>query len=751
MADQVEFFGIRHHSPAGARLVAERIHAGDVAAVLVEGPSEYNSYLEELALPHELPVMIYTWAPMHADAEPGSEQWSDRRGAFYPFSAYAPEWAAVRAAQERGIALEFIDLPWGARAEHANAANLLAEPAELQESALEPLLREVGVDDVDALIDELLELDPELGMDDYRARIERLGEILRNASDETLRRERYMASRIREAEEHASGTVLVVCGAAHISGLRQCLTAGFEPVARWESPDDERYGVALTPTSYAALDALTGYDAGQRNPGFYEALYADRCAGRTGTAQRLLKGIAEGLRDSKQRISVADLIAVSTTARALAALRGHGEVWRTDLVDGVISALVKDDDGAAHPLVARVHEILRGTRVGQLAPGTRRPPLVVELVADLEALGLTPHPKERIAKVDLTSDDGLRGSRLLHSLVALDVRVGALVRSADADGVEHWRLWWTPEYESSLVEASRFGGTRDEAVTTRLLADAVDIVDDPRAAAELMLRAALCGVDDLGSALQARTETLFATTGNIGGLGDALHSLLRLYRYDALWQTTGRADLGALITVAFERLAMLVERVGPLPDAPSTDPVVAAIRSGVDVIERCQDLPLARAAWRRALHHLSDSPDQAAALRGAGTGAQWLLDGEDDEALATSITLLANPAELGDFVFGLLTVAREAATRRSEFVGALDTAVTSFDDDDFLAALPGLRRAFSAYPPRERAQIASQLLGEQSHDVLRRFEGSADDVMAVASFEQALLGHVRGFLGEEVW
>ena len=109
VTDQVEFFGVRHHSPAGARLVAERIRAGDVEAVLVEGPSEYNKYLEELALPHKLPVMIYTWAPMHPHAEPGSEQWSDRRGAFYPFSAYAPEWAAVRAAQERGIALEFID------------------------------------------------------------------------------------------------------------------------------------------------------------------------------------------------------------------------------------------------------------------------------------------------------------------------------------------------------------------------------------------------------------------------------------------------------------------------------------------------------------------------------------------------------------------------------------------------------------------------------------------------------------------
>ena len=50
-----------------------------------------------------------------------------------------------------------------------------------------------------------------------------------------------------------------------------------------------------------------------------------------------------GCASRNQQISAADLIAAETTARGLAALRGHAEVWRTDLVDGITGALVKEE------------------------------------------------------------------------------------------------------------------------------------------------------------------------------------------------------------------------------------------------------------------------------------------------------------------------------------------------------------------------------------------------------------------------
>ena len=177
----VEFFGVRHHSTAGARLVAERIADDPPAAVLIEGPADYNDHLDQLTLRHELPLMIYSWAPVHPDAEPGSTQWAARRSAYYPLTEYSPEWGAIRAAADHGIAFEFIDLPWRALTDVAQAENRFADPHD-QTANLDRLLAEVGIDTIDVLFDELVEIDPDLTLADFRTRMHIVGEALRGAA-----------------------------------------------------------------------------------------------------------------------------------------------------------------------------------------------------------------------------------------------------------------------------------------------------------------------------------------------------------------------------------------------------------------------------------------------------------------------------------------------------------------------------------------------------------------------------------------
>ena len=60
------FLPVRHHSPACARAVGEIITRLRPAAVLVEGPSDFNDRLEELFLPHRLPVAVYSWPQAQA-------------------------------------------------------------------------------------------------------------------------------------------------------------------------------------------------------------------------------------------------------------------------------------------------------------------------------------------------------------------------------------------------------------------------------------------------------------------------------------------------------------------------------------------------------------------------------------------------------------------------------------------------------------------------------------------------------------
>jgi len=53
--------GVRHHSPACARLVGETIREKLPAFVLIEGPADFNPYLGDLRLSHELPVAIFSF------------------------------------------------------------------------------------------------------------------------------------------------------------------------------------------------------------------------------------------------------------------------------------------------------------------------------------------------------------------------------------------------------------------------------------------------------------------------------------------------------------------------------------------------------------------------------------------------------------------------------------------------------------------------------------------------------------------
>ena len=65
------FVGVRHHSPACARLVRKVIAELRPAHVLVEGPADMNSRMDELLLDHDLPVdlVFMLLSPVDAGAE----------------------------------------------------------------------------------------------------------------------------------------------------------------------------------------------------------------------------------------------------------------------------------------------------------------------------------------------------------------------------------------------------------------------------------------------------------------------------------------------------------------------------------------------------------------------------------------------------------------------------------------------------------------------------------------------------------
>jgi hypothetical protein len=76
--------GVRHHSPACARVVAHVMAAVKPRHVLIEGPADFNDRLDELVLDHTLPIAIFTY---FRQGERVHASWT-------PFCRHSPEWIA---------------------------------------------------------------------------------------------------------------------------------------------------------------------------------------------------------------------------------------------------------------------------------------------------------------------------------------------------------------------------------------------------------------------------------------------------------------------------------------------------------------------------------------------------------------------------------------------------------------------------------------------------------------------------------
>ena len=687
---RVVFFPVRHHSPACARILREVAQRVQPAAVLVEGPSDFNPHLDELYLPHRLPVAVYSYVRL-ADER--------RRGAYYPFCEYTPEWQALQVARELGATASFIDLPWAEMAALEQVSHRYADPQLRRSAYVETLCQELGVEDFDALWDTLAEQDPELSVADY---LERFHSFCLHARllDETDRvvdrqREAFMARRVREAVDTVEGRLLVVTGGFHCYALYARINGlPFEEEAgggkgrgkgkgRGRGTSDR--GIALTPYSYAHLDRLTGYNAGMPSPGFYHQVWADRQQGRALDHRSLLMSVARALRGRGQAASSADLIAVEIMARGLASLRGHPQVWRADLLDGITGALVKEelDLGCGHPMLEAVLEVFRGDRRGVLAEGTRLPPLVHDVERLLQEHDLVPQATPRDVELDLD-------------------QAGALARLSER---------------------------------------AKEIERDAEAAALLLLDASLMGLAGMAGSLHRQLAEIVAVDGSFFSVTGAVDHLLYLYRHDAVLGTAGQEPVGALLVEAFSRGLWLLEGLGT---APGLEPaLLRGVKVLLETFERCgAALSLSREELVGVLQRVSMDGSQGPTGRGAAVGALWTLGEAGVESVDSSIQYFADPEQLGDFLAGLFCLARETVQRHPELVLGLDGVMTAFDEDEFLLALPSLRMAFTYFTPREKHHLAAtlmQALGLGAAAPLAALEVSVETAARVHAFEGKLV------------
>ncbi|WP_034386250.1 DUF5682 family protein [Comamonas composti] len=744
-----EIIGVRHHSPACARLVAQRIRALRPAFVLIEGPADFNARLDELALPHQLPVAIYSYL---STGEVHHGSWS-------PFAEHSPEWQALVVGRETGAQLRFIDLPAWHKAlgqlenRYADVADAEHEhQAEAYEQALEQQLSVQGRDALwDHLFEDALENDGE--GKELAQRLSTYFAHLRPAhapgSQGNQQREQMMARWIAWAMAQGAGPVLVVCGGYHAPALGRLWTEVSAELPETPLPDSTtesgaisadgasdapRFGSFLVPYTFKRLDAFAGYAAGMPSPTWYQWLWEH---GSEGAARRALQAVLGRMRDKKLPASTADLMAVHGKALGLARLRGHAQPLRCDWLDALAGALVKNALDAplpwsyrgplrpgTDPVLVLAMDVLAGDATGRLAPGTPQPPLVTAVAAELEALGI---PQRGTLQLDLLSEGDRAKSRLLHRLQILELpgirRSQGPELALSAERGEQWELRPVLEQQAALIEAGAWGATLQDAACAKLEDQLRRAQGRIEPLAQGLNRAAWAGLAALSDRLLHELQTAVANEGRFEALAPALGLLHVLLRHGQVLGMAGAPVLRVVVQAGFDRALWLLEPAAVIPPAEMeahlqghkallqivSDKLAAQPGDGQALdIEPLRALGL----WQRK----AADPAAAPLSRGAALGAAFSLSGRVPEtqgaSLEQAMALLQQlpPATLGDALAGLLALAREALASEPGFAAGLDGLVRALDGADFALALPALRAAFAWLPPRERAALAEQVL-----------------------------------------
>lgn len=719
LSGRVVYLPVRHHSPACAWHVGRVIERLRPETVLIEGPRDAQHLIPFLADARTVPpVALYT-----TFRERPADQPPRHHAAYYPLCDYSPEWVAIRTGLAAGLAVKFIDLTYpemvrSGRSDDEHASSLQAE-AHLRHSAfLKAAAARTGTRDPDDLWDHLFETDFRIRepADFFRgvlayctcARAGEGDEAL--AADGTTTREGCMAAAVAKEK----GRVVVVTGGIHTVALPSTAPCAPPPV-RLRSGEES--GVTLMRYQFDLLDRLNGYAAGMPAPEFYQRIWDEVEAADT------LVALARELRGDGAEPSPAETVTAVVQMGRLARLRGHGTPTREDLLDAVRSCFIKGSiEIEGVQVLARSRRFLAGGRRGDVPSEAGRPPLVLDFERQAEAVGLAlDGTQERESVLDLyRSINHRRVSRLLHSLGLLEVPFAQRVRGPDfvagtgLDRIQEvWRYQWHAGTESGLIEASRWGGTVEEAASARLAhAFRETESQDGRAdgAARLVLEAARCGLHRQVAELVQRTAVLIQADPDFASVALAAERLVLADRSCEPLELHGDADVLGQAEQAWLRACFLLPRLADLAEADESA-AIDALRTWREVAEALGTASDTRELRLRALEELAARPGGNPACAGAAVG---LLHGDgfwDDQQVAAAacgrlLGAAAEPVRGARFLSGLLRTARSCCWQAGGLIEGLDEVLGECDEEVFVSMLPHLRLAFADLTPRETDRVA---------------------------------------------
>jgi len=724
---------IRHHSPACSAQLERLIAAVRPAALLVEGPCDFDPLIEQLCDQRtRAPVAIVSLREAAGQA-------TRRVASYFPFCAHSPELIALQAAAALGLPARFIDLPSTAREmvfdeAGAPARSLLSDerPFDVGDYVT-ALARELGCRDGNEVWDQLFETRiADAGWQQFFGDVASYCACIRAATDSaqmerdgTLAREAQMRAILAETRASVSGPIVAVVGGFHAAALFE--PALGEPVAARADAGRSyliRYGMRQ-------LDALGGYGAGLPLPGFYDRLWQVRDSGGQGLALALVSGFAAHLRasDGAEAPSFPVIANAVEQAERLAALRGRPFPARDDIIDAIRSSFIKGEIPVERvPLLNELRAWLTGTAIGEVPPSAGSPPLVEAVRAQARSLGFNVTDGERRNReLDIYRKVRHReASRFCHAMALIDAQFSQRTAGPDFRNEvaldrlhEIWSVAWSPLVESRLIELSEAADTLSEALAFALAQKLAALAEHGKgrsalAAIDLFSTACRAGLGAEADAILALVERHVIEDPQLGSVVAALTDLVLLRRGRETLGIVDTAPLDHLIGTTWRRVLVLLPELADCGADQLRDAVSAlADLRGLIELARGSDAPIEIALFDEALARLLAQP-LAPMLAGA-VMAFVLIDGQADaEALEARLSGelasgYVDSAERLAFLGGVIAIARELLWTVPGIIATLDALVSGLDDEGFVALLPHLRLALMPLDPRETDRLAEEV------------------------------------------
>ncbi len=737
--ERVRLLGIRHHGPGSAALVRQALDALKPDCVLIEGPPEADDLIRFVATPGMKPPVAIL---LHVVEDSSA-------ATFMPFAEFSPEWQAMSWALEHGCDTHFCDWP----AAVSLADRLAKEPetpavlkVEHDPDPLDQLAEAAGYSDGEAFWNALIEQyggaagqaveifhSIEAAMTETRG-MQQLSEA---AALKEARREAFMRIRIREAVKAHAGNIAVVCGAWHLSGLREPSTNSADRALIKDLPRI-KINATWVPWTDSRLSAFNGYGAGVISPGWYRHLWnlygVATSPGPEEFAAVWQARTASLLREEGFAASTASAIEAARLALGLAAMRELSLPGLAEMRDATLSALCHGEVAA---LMLVEQKLYVGERVGEISDDVPQMPLARDLAQWQKKTRLKPEDIDVEIKLDLRSDAGSLRSTLLHRLTLIKVHWGRLLDAEAGRGTfrEIWTIRWIPELSVSLAEALIYGVTIEQAAgnATRDKAKASSSVTE---LAELVRSALVADLPDAATDCITQLQTVAARASDLTDVMNAVGPLVRVLRYGSARKLPEEA-LRALIASLGVEVNAGVRTGSHALDAETAIKHVKAMRGFDEALSLFDDNALTRNWWQQLAAMVED--DQVAPAV-AGLSLRRLHDVsnmEPDRVAADFSRQMSGhaPQHSGAFLEGFLSGGSEVILHDRLLLQLVDTWLCELAEQDFIEALPLLRRSMSGFDGVSRRRLMEQVKTARNFVTATRTVDAPEDN---AAFAQAL-------------